>query len=60
MLVHEADTEALDARPEVRAGRKDRKDMTQQDKHAAWRQKFLANLLRAGLEIEEVRHHPCT
>ena len=32
----------------------DKKSMTQQQKVEAWRQKFLNNLRKAGLEMEEV------
>lgn len=55
VLVYEDDKETLALRREGKIGKKDNKEMmSQRDKHEVWRQKYLANLLRAGLDMEEV------
>ena len=55
VLVYEEDMETLELKKQGKIGKKDKKDqMTTKDKHEVWRQKFLANLHMAGLEMEEV------
>ena len=58
VLTYEEDMELVE-RKSLSDGRKkpkkiDKKSMTQQQKVEAWRQKFLNNLRKAGLEMEEV------
>ena len=54
MLVYEDDMETIELKKEGKIGKKEKSQMTQKDRHEVWRQKFLANLVKAGLEMEEV------
>ena len=53
MLAYEEDLDVGETRSSVL----DSKDEALQEKHAAWRTKFLANLRKAGLDLEKVRGH---
>ena len=55
VLVYEDDMETIELKNEGKIGKKDKDKMTIKDKHEIWRQKFLANLKKAGLEMEEVK-----
>ena len=47
--------ETLEQKKEGKIGKKaDKSKMSVKDKHEMWRQKFLANLRKAGVEMEEV------
>ena len=54
VLVHEDDFDTLEERKQGKIGKKEKDKMTVKDKHEMWRQKFTANLAKAGLEMEEV------
>ncbi len=59
ILVYEEDTEVVSQKsmegPKKGPVKKpDKKTMSQKDKQEMWRQKFLNNLKKAGLEMEEV------
>lgn len=54
VLVYEDDMETLELKKQGKIGKKEKALMTTKDKQEVWRTKFLKNLQKTGLEMEEV------
>ena len=57
VLVHEDDFDTLEEKKQGKIGKKEKDKMTTKDKHEMWRLKFVKNLEKSGLEMEEARYH---
>lgn len=53
VLVYEEDIQSIEERKAGKTAKKDKGKLTDKDRHEFWREKFMDNLLKAGVQTEE-------
>jgi len=54
VLVYEEDIQSIEERKAGKTAKKEKGKLTEKERHELWREKFIENLLKAGVQTEEV------